>query len=53
MDLKGYSDEKQWGWELRSYKDKSDSSKWGGEDVFDVYAPQDGTALDGSKYKEW
>lgn len=45
--------EKQWGWELRSYVDKPDSSSWGGEDVYDVYAPQDGTALDGTKYKEW
>jgi len=52
LDPKSSSDEK-WGWELRSYKDKSDSSKWGGEDVYDVYAPQEGTALDGSKYKEW
>ena len=47
------AEDKQWGWELRSYKDKPDSSKWGGEDVFDVYAPQEGTALDGTKYKEW
>jgi general secretion pathway protein G len=54
LDVKKSSaDEKQWGWELRSYKDKPDSSTWGGEDVFDVYAPQDGTALDGSKYKDW
>lgn len=53
MDPKSSEDDKQWGWELRSYKDKPDSTKWGGEDVFDVYAPQDGVALDGSKYKEW
>lgn len=53
LDPKSSMDEKQWGWELRSYKDKPDSSTWGGEDVFDVYAPQDGTALDGTKYKEW
>jgi general secretion pathway protein G len=53
LDPKGAATDKQWGWELRSYKDKPDSSKWGGEDVFDVYAPQDGTALDGTKYKEW
>jgi len=52
LDPKSSSDEK-WGWELRSYKDKPDSSSWGKEDVFDVYAPQDGTALDGTKYKEW
>ncbi len=53
LDPKSATDEKQWGWELRSYKDKPDSSSWGGGDVFDVYAPQDGTALDGTKYKEW
>jgi general secretion pathway protein G len=53
MTPKSSADDKQWGWELRSYKDKSDSTKWGGDDVYDVYAPQEGTALDGSKYKEW
>lgn len=53
LDPKKAAEDNQWGWELRSYKDKPDSSKWGGEDVFDVYAPQEGTALDGTKYKEW
>jgi general secretion pathway protein G len=53
LDPKKSAEDKQWGWELRSYKDKPDSTKWGGEDVFDVYAPQDGTGLDGTKYKEW
>jgi general secretion pathway protein G len=52
LDPKSSEDDK-WGWELRSYKDKPDSSSWGKEDVYDVYAPQDGTALDGTKYKEW
>jgi general secretion pathway protein G len=52
LDPKSSTDDK-WGWELRSYKDKPDSSSWGKEDVYDVYAPQDGTALDGTKYKEW
>jgi len=52
LDPKSASDDK-WGWELRSYKDKPDSTSWGKEDVYDVYAPQDGIALDGSKYKEW
>jgi general secretion pathway protein G len=53
MDPKSGADEKQWGWELRCYKDNPDSSKWCGDDVFDVYAPQDATALNGTKYKEW
>jgi general secretion pathway protein G len=52
LDPKSSTDDK-WGWELRSYKDKPDSTSWGKEDVYDVYAPQDGTALDGTKYKEW
>ena len=52
LNPKSSSDDK-WGWELRSYKDKPDSSSWGKEDVYDVYAPQDETALDGTKYKEW
>jgi general secretion pathway protein G len=52
LDPKSSTDDK-WGWELRSYKDKPDSTSWGKEDVFDVYAPQEDTALDGTKYKEW
>ena len=46
LDPKSSTDDK-WGWELRSYSDT------GGDDVYDVNAPQEGTALDGSKYKEW
>ena len=52
-DPKISSTDDKWGWELRSYKDKPDSSSWGKEDVFDVYAPQEDTALDGTKYNEW
>jgi len=52
LDPKSAEDE-NWGWNLRSYKDKPDSTSWGKEDVFDVYAPQAGTALDGTKYNEW
>jgi general secretion pathway protein G len=40
-------------WGLRSYQDKPDSSKWGGQNVFDVYTTSEGKALDGSKYKDW
>ena len=53
LDPKSSEDKEKWGWELRSYKDKPDSSSWGKEDVYDVYAPQEGTALDGTKYKDW
>jgi len=44
-------DEPAWG--MRSYTDQQDSSSWGGEDVFDVYSQSDGTAIDGTKYKDW
>jgi len=40
-------------WGLRSYQDKPDSTHWGGQNVYDVYTTFDGTALDGSKYKDW
>jgi general secretion pathway protein G len=40
-------------WGLRSYQDKPDSTRWGGQNVFDVYTTYDGTALDGTKYREW
>ena len=40
-------------WGLRSYKDRPDSTSWGGEDVFDVYSKSNGEALNGSKYKDW
>ena len=38
-------------WGLRSYQDKPESTTWGGNNVFDIYTTFDGTALDGSKYK--
>jgi len=44
-------EEPQWG--LRSYTDQPDSSTWGGEDVYDVYSLSEGTAIDGTKYKDW
>jgi len=28
-------------------------NSWGGQDVFDVYTKSEGTALDGTKYKDW
>ena len=40
-------------WGMRSYQDKPDATKWGGQNVFDVYTTFDGTALDGTKYKDW
>jgi general secretion pathway protein G len=52
MNTQSHSEDK-WGWELRCYKDEPTSSSWCGDDVFDIYAPQDGTAVDGTKYNEW
>ena len=40
-------------WGLRSYQDKADSTSWGGKNVFDVYTKSGGTALDGTKYRDW
>jgi len=40
-------------WAHRSYQDAPDVSRWGGQNVFDVHTTFDGTALDGSKYKDW
>jgi general secretion pathway protein G len=40
-------------WGLRSMQDDPASDSWGGQNVFDVYTKAQGTALDGSKYREW
>jgi general secretion pathway protein G len=40
-------------WGMRSYQDKPDATHWGGQNVFDVYTTFDGTALDGTKYRDW
>ena len=42
---------KEWG--LRSMQDDPDSDSWGGQNVFDVYTKSEGTALGGTKYKDW
>jgi general secretion pathway protein G len=40
-------------WALRSYQDDPDAAHWGGQNVFDVRTTFDGTALDGTKYRDW
>ena len=40
-------------WGLRAYQDKPDSSSWSGQNVYDVYSKNQGTALDGTKYRDW
>jgi general secretion pathway protein G len=42
---------KEWG--LRSYQDRPDATRWGGQNVFDVHTTFDGKALDGTKYIDW
>jgi general secretion pathway protein G len=40
-------------WGLRSYQDDPKAQSWGGQNAFDVYTKSDGTALDGTKYRDW
>ena len=40
-------------WGLRSMQDDPTSESWGGQNVFDVFSKSEGTALDGTKYKDW
>jgi general secretion pathway protein G len=40
-------------WGLRSVQDDSDSTSWGGQDVFDVYSRSTGTAMNGTRYSDW
>jgi len=40
-------------WGMRSYQDAPDATTWGGQNVFDVFTKSGGTALDGTKYKDW
>src|ERR1700687_5249822 len=40
-------------WGLRAVQDDSDSTSWGGKNVFDVYSKSQGAAQDGTKYSDW
>lgn len=40
-------------WGTRCYQDEPDSSHSCGDNVFDVYTKSEGTALDGTKYRDW
>jgi general secretion pathway protein G len=40
-------------WEFRSCYDASDSTNWGGENIFDVHSKSDAVALNGEKYRDW
>lgn len=40
-------------WGLHSTQDDPESDSWDGNAAFDVYTKSHGTALDGTKYKNW
>jgi general secretion pathway protein G len=40
-------------WGMRSMQDDPTSDSWGGQNVFDVFTKSNGTALNGTKYKDW
>jgi len=40
-------------WGMHSEQDDTDSDSWGEQNVFDVFTKSQGTALDGTKYKDW
>ena len=46
-----FSGKTEWG--MRCYQDDKDSSSWCGDNVYDVYSLAEGTALDGTKLKDW
>jgi general secretion pathway protein G len=46
-----FSEDGEWG--LRSYADDSESTIWGGQDVYDIYSQSDKQSLDGTYYKDW
>jgi len=52
MVERDYSDKPN-NWGMRSYNDSSDSTSWGGGNVYDVYSKSDKLALDGTKYSDW
>jgi general secretion pathway protein G len=40
-------------WVLRGYQDEADSIAWDGKDVYDVHSASEGSAIDGTHYKDW
>jgi general secretion pathway protein G len=40
-------------WGMRSVQDDTDTTSWGGQDVFDVYSKSSGMAMEGTKYSDW
>jgi general secretion pathway protein G len=40
-------------WGMRSMQDDPNSDSFGGQNLFDVFSKSEGTAIDGTKYKDW
>jgi general secretion pathway protein G len=40
-------------WGLRSMQDDLESDSWDGQSVYNVYSKSQGTALDGTRYRDW
>lgn len=40
-------------WVLRGYQDDPDALGWDGKDVYDIRSASDGTAIDGTHYRDW
>ena len=40
-------------WGVHSMEDDPASDSWDGNQLWDVYSKSDGTALDGTKYRDW
>jgi len=40
-------------WGVHSMEDDPESDSWNGDQIFDVYSKSTGTALDGTKYRDW
>jgi len=40
-------------WGKRSVQDASDTTSWGGQNLFDVYSLSDGRAIDQTEYNQW
>jgi general secretion pathway protein G len=40
-------------WALLGYQDDPDALNWGGKDVYDIHSLSEGTAVDGTMYRDW
>ena len=40
-------------WGMRAYQDRPDTTRWGGQNVYDVFSQSGGTGLNGTKYRDW